>query len=123
VSPPPAIRTSQEELLGTTTGIILTAVVAVVGLGVLIVPVFWAAGHPDTRRQRTGQRRGKIHAAVRTGDPRSVTPRGGDDRERNMAGPAGDAAGGQGHWPSERLEDRHVTQGATRMASSHPGCS
>ena len=56
MSPSPAIRTSQEELLGTTTGIILTAVVAVVGLGVLIVPMFWAAGHPDIRRQRTRRR-------------------------------------------------------------------
>jgi hypothetical protein len=28
-----------------------------------------------------------------------------------MTGPAGDAAGGQGHWPSERLEDRHVPEG------------
>ena len=123
MSPPPAIRTSQEELLGTTTGIILTVIVAVIGLGVLIAPVFWAAGHPETTRHRTRQRPGKIHGAVRTGDPRSVTPRGGHDGERTMAGPAGDAAGGQGHWPAERLENRHVPKGATRMASSHPGCS
>jgi hypothetical protein len=111
VSPSPAIRTSQEELLGTTTGIILTAVVAVVGLGVLIVPMFWAAGHPDIRRHRTRRRPWNIPGAVPTGDPRSVTPRRGDNRENQMTGSAGDAAGGQGHWPSERLEDRHVPEG------------
>lgn len=40
--PQPEIRTSQAQLLGTTTGIIVTAVVAVVGLVVLIVPMFLA---------------------------------------------------------------------------------
>ena len=34
------VGTSQEELLGTTTGIIVIVVVAVAGLAVLIVPVF-----------------------------------------------------------------------------------
>jgi hypothetical protein len=111
VSPPPAVQTSQEELLGTTTGIILTVVVALVGLGVLIVPVFWAAGHPNTRRQRMRQRPENIPGAVPTGDPRSVTPRRGDNREGDVAGLAGDGAGGQGHWPSERLEDRYVPEG------------
>jgi hypothetical protein len=111
VSPPPAIRTSQEELLGTTTGIVLTVVVAVVGLAVLIVPVFWAAGHPNTRRQRTRQRPENIPGAAQPGDPCSVTPRRGDNWGGDVAGPAGDGAGGQGHWPSERLEDRHVPEG------------
>jgi hypothetical protein len=58
MSPPPEVGTSQEELLGTTTGIILTAVVAVAGLAVLIVPMFLAAGHPDTRRQERDSGRG-----------------------------------------------------------------
>jgi hypothetical protein len=93
----------------------LTVVVALVGLGVLIVPVFWAAGHPNTRRQRTRQRPENIPGAGPTGDPRSVTPHRGDNREGDVAGPAGDGAGGQGHWPSERLEDRYVPEGAAHM--------
>jgi hypothetical protein len=111
VSPPPAIRTSQDELLGTTTGIILTVIVAVVGLAVLIIPMFWAAGHPDTRRPRARQRPGKTHSAVQTSDPRSVTGRRDDNRKGDAAGSAGDNAGRQGHWPSERREDRHVPEG------------
>ena len=110
MSPPPEVVTSQEELLGTTTGIILTVIVAVIGLAVLIIPVFWAAGHPDTRRPRARQRQGKVASAVQTDDPRSVTPRRGSDLASNMADSAGDASGGQGHWPSERLEDRHVPE-------------
>ena len=31
--------------------------------------------------------------------------------QRALHGVFGDAAGGQGHWPSERLEDRHVPEG------------
>jgi hypothetical protein len=110
MSPPPEVGTSQEELLGTTTGIILTVIVAVIGLAVLLIPMFWAAGHPNTRRPAARQRPGKIHGAVQTDDPRSVTRRRDDNREGDVAGSAGDA-GGQGHWPSERLEDRHVPEG------------
>ena len=51
--PPPAIETSQAELLGTTIGLILTAVVAVAGLAVLIGAVFLADVQPDIRRKRT----------------------------------------------------------------------
>jgi hypothetical protein len=110
MSPPPEVVTSQEELLGTTTGIILTVIVAVISLAVLIIPVFWAAGHPDTRRPRARQRQGKAASAVQADDPRSVTPRRGSDLAGIMAGSAGDSSGGQGHWPSERLEDRHVPE-------------
>ena len=112
MSPPPEVGTSQEELLGTTTGIILTVIVALIGLAVLVIPVFWAAEHPDTRRPRARQQRGRVTGAVQAGDPRGVLmPRRGDNRESQMTGSAGDAAGGQGDWPSERLEDRHVPEG------------
>lgn len=60
--PPPAIRTSHTELLGTTAGLILTAVVAVVGLAVLIGAVFVADAHPGIRRRgarRRGEPRGR----------------------------------------------------------------
>ena len=48
--PPPAIRTSQAELLGTTAGIIATLVVATVGLAVMLGMVYWAAAHPGYKR-------------------------------------------------------------------------
>lgn len=73
--PPPAVRTSQEELLGTTAGIILTVVAAVVGLALFLLPVFLAGGTRNLRRRETPHR---------GSEP------------------------GQGHWPSERLEDRHI---------------
>ena len=47
--PPPELKTSNTELLGTTTGMILTAVVAILGLGVLLGLVFLAEGLPPTR--------------------------------------------------------------------------
>ena len=109
MSPPPAPRTSQEELLGTTTGIILMVIAAVVGLAVLIIPMFWAATPPDIRRLKAPWRPGKVHGALPAGDQRSLTPRRRDNRETGMAGPAGDTAVGQGHWPSDRLEDRDVS--------------
>jgi hypothetical protein len=83
-------------------------IVAVAGLAVLIVPMFWAASPPDIRRLRAPWRPGKVHGALPAGDQRSVTPPRRDDRETGMAGPGGDAADGQGHWPSERLEDRYI---------------
>jgi hypothetical protein len=48
--PPPAIRTSQAELIGTTAGIIATLVVATVGLAVMLGMVYWAASHPGYKR-------------------------------------------------------------------------
>src|SRR5947207_8616610 len=57
VHPQPEIRTSQTQLLGTTTGIIVTAVAAVVGLVVLLVPVFLADNPPHVRRLITRRRR------------------------------------------------------------------
>jgi len=103
----PEVGTSQEELLGTTTGIIVIVVVAVAGLAVLIVPMFWAAGQFDTRRPWARQL-GKLNAGMPSGDAPSVTPRRDDDPGSDMVGPGGGAIGGQGHWPSERFEDRHI---------------
>lgn len=80
--PPPELRTSQVELLGTTTGMILTAVVAILGLAVLLGMVFLADGLPPALRAklRRGSRDGEISA-------------------------------GQGQRPWEQLEDRHVPEG------------
>ena len=82
--PQPEIRTSQTQLLGTTTGIIVTAVVAVVGLAVLIAPMFLAGNPPDIRRLITRRQReiSGSHSA-------EISPR-------------------QGSRPWERTEDRHV---------------
>jgi hypothetical protein len=86
VYPPPELRTSQAELLGTTTGMILTAVVAILGLAVLLGMVFLADGLPP---------------AVR-----SKIRRGGASGRR-----AGEISDGQGDRPWEQLEDRHVPAG------------
>lgn len=88
VHPPPEVRTSNAELLGTTTGIILTAIVAVAGLVVLIGMVFWADTNPDTRRLKV-RRRGEISGSA----------------------PRGEVSAGQGDQPRERIEHRHVPEG------------
>jgi hypothetical protein len=75
-------------LVGTTAGIILTAVVAILGLVVLIGAVFWADAHPDTRRLRV-RRRGQIAGS----------------------GPRGEISAGQGGRPWEQIEHRHVPEG------------
>lgn len=48
--PPPEIRTSNAELLGTTAGIIVTVIVATAGLAVMLGMVYWAAAHPGYKR-------------------------------------------------------------------------
>lgn len=83
----PEVRTPPEQLLGTTTGMILTAVVAIVGLAVLLGMVFLADGLPGTRR------------------PIAPRPRGADSGR-----PPGEIAG-QGQRPWEQMEDRHVPEG------------
>jgi hypothetical protein len=88
VYPPPEIRTSNTELLGTTAGIILTAVVAVLCLVALLGAVFWADAHPDTRRLR-GRRRGELSGS----------------------GPRREISAGQGERPWEQIEHRHVPEG------------
>jgi hypothetical protein len=99
VHPQPEIRTSQAQLLGTTTGIIVTAVVAVVGLVVLIVPMFLADNPPDLRRLTTRRRR-EVSGSQ---SAREISP-------------------GQGSRPWEQVEDRHVPRRAICMASRPPGC-
>ena len=86
--PPPEVRTSHAELLGTTAGIIVTAVVAIAGLVVLIGSVFWSDAHPDTRRLKV-RRRGEIGGS----------------------GPRGEISAGQGERPWEQIEHRHVPEG------------
>jgi hypothetical protein len=85
VHPQPEIRTSQTQLLGTTRGIIVTAVVAVVGLVVLLVPVFLADSSPEIRRLITR-------------------------RQREVSGSRStkEISSGQRSRPWERVEDRDV---------------
>ena len=86
MSPPPELRTSQVELLGTTTGMILTAVVAILGLAVLLGMVFLADGLPPAVRSK-----------IRRGDAS-----GGRNEE---------ISDGQGQRPWEQMEDRNIPQG------------
>jgi hypothetical protein len=65
---------------------ILTAIVAIVGLVVLIGTVF-LAGQPDTRRRKV-RRRGEVSGS----------------------GPTGKISAGQGDRPWEQIEDRHVPE-------------
>jgi hypothetical protein len=87
VYPPPELRTSHAELVGTTTGIILTAVVAVVSLAILIGSVYWA-DHASARRPEDRP-------------PPQARGRG----SRTEISPA------QGHEPWRQIEDRHVPEG------------
>jgi hypothetical protein len=105
VSPPPAVHTSQDELLGTTAGIILTVIVAIAGLAFLIIPAFWASGHPDPTGTRPRQPR-KAGDGTQQGDPRRVALPQAEKLETSTAGRA-DGTGQRGHWPAARLEDRH----------------
>ena len=86
--PPPEVRTSNAELLGTTTGIILTAVVGILGLAALLAMVFLAEGLPPTMRMKM-RRRGRASGS----------------------GHAGELPAGQGDRPWEQIEDRHVPEG------------
>ena len=86
--PPPEVKTSNAELLGTTTGMVLTAVFALVGLVVLLGIVYWADEQPDMRRLKV-RRRGEI----------------------SDSGPTGGISSGQGNRPWEQIEDRHVPEG------------
>jgi hypothetical protein len=74
MSPPPTIYTTPAELDGTLTGIIITAVVAALGLVMLVGLVYWANRHPDARKPRADGA-GKLNGAVRPADPRSVASR------------------------------------------------
>jgi hypothetical protein len=75
MSRPPTIYTTPTELDGTTTGMILTAIVAAVGLVVLVGLVYWANKYPDVKRSRAQQRPGTVHGTIQTAAPRNVAAR------------------------------------------------
>ena len=81
------VRTSNEHLIGSTTGMIVTAVVAVLGLAALLGMVFLADGWPYAR-----------HPKARPG-------------EASDGGQVRDTSDGQGDRPWEQLDDRHVPEG------------
>ncbi len=85
--PPPESRTSHAELLGTTTEMILTAVVAILGLAALLGMVFLADGLPPAMRMTVRRDR------------------------TSPSGPAEEISAGQGGRPWEQIEDRHVPEG------------
>ena len=85
--PPPELRTSQVELLGTTTGMILTAVVAILGLAALLGMVFLAEGLPPAmckKLRRPGRASG------------------------SGSGTSEEISAGQGGRPWEQIEDRNL---------------
>lgn len=82
------------KLLGTTTGIIATAVAGAILLVLMIAPVFWADARPEVRRP---------------GEPRPARPPRAGRRGR-IAIPASE---GQGPSPAERPGDRHVRPGGS----------
>jgi hypothetical protein len=88
VYPPPELRTSQVELLGTTTGMILTAAVAILGLAALLGMVFLAEGLPPAMRKKL-RRRGRSSGS----------------------GPPEEMSTGQGGRPWEQIEDRNLSPG------------
>jgi hypothetical protein len=82
------------KLLGTTTGIIATAVAGAILLVLLLAPVFWADVRPEVRRP---------------GQPRPQRPPRAVLRGRTAV----PASEGQGPLPLERPEDRHVRPGGS----------
>jgi hypothetical protein len=66
------INTPPSELDGTAAGIVITAIVATLGLVILLGMVYWANSHPDVRKPKAG-RPGKAHRPV-TAEPRRAVP-------------------------------------------------
>jgi hypothetical protein len=91
-------QTPNSKLLGSTSGIIITAVAACILLALLIGPVFRAAARPDVRRP---------------GEPRPPRPPRAERRRHKGI----EATGGQGHWPAERPSDRNVREGGNHQGS------
>ncbi len=73
MTPTPAITTPPSEVDGTVAGIFITAIVATLGLVILLGMVFWANRHPEVRKPKA-QRPGKAHRPVWTADPRNAVP-------------------------------------------------
>ncbi len=86
--PPPEVRTPAVLLLGTTTGMILTAVAAIAGLALLLGAVYLADSPPDAIRRKARR-----------------------DGGASGTGHAGEISAGQRPRPWERIEDRHVPEG------------
>ena len=83
--PPSAVTASNEHLVGSTTGMIVTAVVAILAIALLLGMVFLADGWPYAR-----------HLKARPGED---------------SGQVRDTSEGQGDRPWEQLDDRHVPEG------------
>jgi hypothetical protein len=64
---PPTMYTSPAQLDGTVTGMIVTVIVAALGLAVLIGMVFWAASHPQVRQPPGSPRRRDAPGPARPG--------------------------------------------------------
>jgi hypothetical protein len=73
MSLPPTVYTTQSQLDGTVTGMIITAVVAALALVMLIGLVYRANSHPAVRRPMT-QRPDDGHRPVPVAQPRIVVP-------------------------------------------------
>jgi len=70
----PIMYTSPNQLDGTITGMIVTVIVAALGLVILIGVVFWAANHPDIKPPKRSHSMRKVHGTARSADPHSVAP-------------------------------------------------
>lgn len=86
-NPPSELHTSQSELLGSTTGMVLTAVVAFLGLAVWLGSIFWTDARQGGKRIKIG--RGHANDISRSGE----------------------VSTGQGDRPWEQIEHRHVPRG------------
>ena len=85
--PPSAVTTSNAHLTGTTAGMIVTAVVAILALALLLGMVFLADGWPYAKRSRVQRSRS------------------------SDSGQGVEIADGQGDQPWEHLDDRHIPEG------------
>jgi hypothetical protein len=91
-----SFQTPHSKLLGSTAGIITTAVVASILLVLLLAPVFWAAARPDVRRP---------------GEPRPARPLHAGRRSHKAIG----GNDGQGYSPAEHPRDRHIREGGSHL--------
>ena len=68
----PAMYTSQAHLDGTVAGMIVTVIVAVLGLVILIGVIFWAANHPDVKPPQGPQPVQRGYGTADSADPYSI---------------------------------------------------
>jgi hypothetical protein len=106
MTPTPAITTPPSEIDGTVAGIFITAIVATLGLVILLGMVFWANRRPEVRKPKA-QRPGKAHRPVWTADPRNAVPDPGKSDSTSLRAPAASSPEqGQGPGPAvSRLVD------------------